>query len=363
MHTRALQHTDGRPVRHARRAFHQKEVFVLDRTHHVVRHRGRDRNLYVVGRMPLRVIVPGNNIELRAELEVIEAVVEAHQVRRHRDIRVYFLHGVALHFHEIDGLVRDKALPIERQAVHVHFAVRLRRVNLVPARIRVAPEVRPPRVVQVIERLILLFQPIAERLLAQRAVALAAVLVRKVPQNDARVVCKALCKALIHLAGLLSVHGGCIAVVMARAGKVAHTVILHTANLLILFAHPKRLCTGRCGQHGINAVFVEIVDDLLQPVEVVFALIRLQMCPGENTDRHAVDIRFLHQLHVLLENLGIAQPLFGIIIAAMQQLRKFRCKGSHNKIPPSARLPARNLHPVYRLYGQTSRVSFTFFIL
>ena len=72
------------PVRHARRALHQEEILVLYGTHHVVRHRGKDGDFRVVRRVPLRVVVPRDDVERRAELEVVEAVVEAHQVRRHR---------------------------------------------------------------------------------------------------------------------------------------------------------------------------------------------------------------------------------------------------------------------------------------
>lgn len=62
------------------------------------------------------------------------------------------------------------------------------RLHLVKAIVVVAPEASPPGMVQGINGMILFFQPAAEALLAQRAVAFAAQLIGNVPQDQAGVV-------------------------------------------------------------------------------------------------------------------------------------------------------------------------------
>ncbi len=165
MHARALQAANRLPVRHAGRALHQEEGLALHRAHHIVAHGrvdGYAMRRAIVICMPLRVGVPGNNVQLLTKLEVIQALIEAHQVRRDGDVRIHGVDSCDFVLHEVDRLVRREALPVERQAMHVGIGVVERRVNLIPLRVGVAPEVCPVLVVQLVQRTVLLLQEFTE---------------------------------------------------------------------------------------------------------------------------------------------------------------------------------------------------------
>ena len=171
-------------------------------------------------------------------------------------------------------------------------------VNLLPVGDGVGPEVVPPGVVQSFQGAVLLFQPLPESRLAQGAAALAAVLVGQVPQNDPGVLGEALGQGGVHQAHLLPVDGGGVAVVVPAAALVPVKAGADPADFRVLLAHPQGLGAGRRGQHGVDAVFVQVVNDLFQPVELVAALFGLQLGPGENGHGYAVDMGLLHQADV-----------------------------------------------------------------
>lgn len=98
--------------------------------------------------------------------------------------------------------------------------------------------------VQGINGMILFFQPAAEALLAQRAVAFATQLIGNVPQDQAGVVTHSVDQVVQQLLYLLAVDGAGQAVVVAHALVVPHTVGLHAQHFGVFACQPVGLCTS-----------------------------------------------------------------------------------------------------------------------
>ena len=323
VHPRLLQLGDRGPVGVAGSGLHQQEGLPLDGAHHIVPQGKVRGGLHVALVAPLGVGVPGDHVQLVLEFEVIVLIKIIHKVGGHRDGGVHRLHRVPLHLHKVDDLVGNEPLPVQGQAVDAGLPLGHWGVDLFPVGVGVAPEGGPPLVVQVVQGAVLLPQPPAEGRLALGAVALAAVLVGQVPQNHPGMAGKPLGQGGVHGLHLLPVEGGGVAVVVAAAGLIPHQVGLHPADLRVLFAHPHGLGARGRGQHGVDAVFIQIVNDLFQPVKVVHALLGLQLGPGENAHGHAVDVGLFHQADILLQDVGAVQPLVRVVVPAVEHVGVF----------------------------------------
>ena len=132
------------------------------------------------------------------------------------------------------------------------------------------------------------------------------------------------CQQGVDLGDLFPVQRRGVAVVLAVTVEVPQPVWTDTQHLRIFLRQPLGSCAGGRGEDGVDAVGIEPVDDLIQPAEVVNALFRLQLCPGENAQAHTVDVGFPEQPDVLFQNLRLIQPLFRVIVAAVQHMGKFR---------------------------------------
>lgn len=64
---------------------------------------------------------------------------------------------------------------------------------------------------------------------------------------------------------------------------------------------------------------VQVVYDVRQPIQVKLALLRLDGGPGEHAQRNYVDMCFFHQFHIFGQNIRAVQPLFRVIISAMEK--------------------------------------------
>ena len=147
--------------------------------------------------------------------------------------------------------------------------------------------------------------------------ALAAVLVGEVPEDDAGVAPEAARERLIDSLHLLAVDGRGVAVVMARAEELARAVGVDAHHLGILLREPRRPCAAGRGEVDGDSGGVEAVDDLLHPVEIVAPFLGLQRAPGEDAQRDDVDVCLLHQLNVALEDVRAVEPLVGMVIRAV----------------------------------------------
>ena len=289
---------DRPPVGGAGGGFHQQEGLALDGAHGVVPQAVDRGQLGVVAAPPLGIGVPADDVQLVLKLKVVVVVVVVHKVGGAGDGGVHRLYGVPLRLDKVHHLVGDKALPIQVLDKGAVLPLGAGGVNLLPVGDGVGPEVVPPGVVQSFQGAVLLFQPLPEGRLAQGAAALAAVLVGQVPQNDPGVLGEALGQGGVHQAHLLPVDGGGVAVVVPAAALVPVEAGADPADFRVLLAHPQGLGAGRRGQHGVDAVFVQVVNDLFQPAELVAALFGLQLGPGENGHGYAVDMGLLHQADV-----------------------------------------------------------------
>ena len=132
---------------------------------------------------------------------------------------------------------------------------------------------------------------------------------------------KALCQLFVDFARFFAVNRRGVAVIVPVALKLSDARSIDAADLRIFLCHPCRLCARGRRKHRIDAVCVELVDDICQPVELIVALSRLQRRPCKNTDRDAVDVRQLHLFDILRENIRPVEPLLGIVVAAVQHVR------------------------------------------
>ncbi len=343
VHTRTLEAGDRPPVDDAGGGLHQQKGLLFQGAHHIVpQGEVRRRGNVLPGALPLGVGVPGDHVQQVLELEIVVVVEIIHQIGGNRDGGIRGLHRVPLGGNKVRHLVRDKALPVQAQAVN-----RLRiapgapgsgSVDFLPAVKGLAPEIRPPLFVEGLQRAVLLLQPLPESGLAQLAAAFAPIFVGEMPQNHPRVFGKALGQNRIDCPHLLPVDRGGVAVVVPPARELPLASGGYPADLRVLFAHPAGLGARRGGQHGVDAVFVKGLDDLLQPVQLVHPLLGLQLGPGENAQGDAVDVGLFHQGDILFQNIRAVQPLVGVVVAAVEQVGKFGGQGSHRVAPFKAHM-------------------------
>ena len=126
-----------------------------------------------------------------------------------------------------------------------------------------APEGSPVSVIQPVNGAVFLPQEATEGILAQIAVAFAAVLIGNVPCNYRWVIAVPLGKEGVDLAHLFPVDGGGEAVVVAAAEVGALTVGQGTQDLGVFVRHPVGSGTGGGGEDDLAAVLVDFFDDFI----------------------------------------------------------------------------------------------------
>ena len=269
--------------------------------------------------MPGGVVVPAGDVDLLGKVKVVDIVEAVHHVDGKFRLGGQLAHTVALPLIKINALVADEALPIQRQALHCVFALGGRAFDLAPIGVVVAPERCIPCLVQCVKAAVTLLQPGAECVLAELAVTLAAELVADMPQDHGRVIAETLSQLAVDDCHFFTVDRRSVAMILAAVVQFAHAVAAHTAHLGVFLGQPGRSCgAGRC-QNGRDAVCVQVVDDIGQPVQVELALLRLERGPGEHAQRNHVDVCFFHQFHIFGKDIRAVQPLLGVIISAVEK--------------------------------------------
>ena len=199
-----LERGRGVPVRARGRRFHQDErPPALHCAVDVVREAGVDRDLPGVVVVEEEVGVQCHAVADVGEAPVVEPVESAHHVRRDGLVGRQAAQRRDLVLHEVDGLVRREAQPVQPQAVER----RLARLDLLPGREALAPEAGPIGLVEGIEAAVACAQPVAEARQAEVAEALAVVLVGDVPAREGGVSGVALGQARVDLLHLAAVDG------------------------------------------------------------------------------------------------------------------------------------------------------------
>ena len=203
------------PVYKTRCGLHKQEGLFLYGAENVVPEGMGDLHPIAVIVVPIGIAVPGDKIDGLAQLVIVESTVIIHHIRRHGQGRI-LAHRGDLRLHKVGGLMSYEAMPIQRQAIYTRLAVAVRRLYILEAVVFMTPYRRVVSAVQLIEASAAqLAHVLLKRLYAQRAIALAAVLVGQMPGDDRRMIAVALCQLLVHDAHLLSHYRGGVAVVVS----------------------------------------------------------------------------------------------------------------------------------------------------
>ena len=163
---RLFQLADALPVRGGGAGLHLEEGFLLKGTHEVMAHGVVPGDGDILLLSPGRISVPGNHVDVFRHLEIIETVKVVHQVGCHRKTASCIANSFDLPAHEIAGLMGDKAFPVKIQGVKLSLADLRGALDIIKALVGMAPESRTPAAVEIPDRLIFLFQPVAESCLA-----------------------------------------------------------------------------------------------------------------------------------------------------------------------------------------------------
>ncbi len=320
---RALHLVHVLPVHQAGGALHHHERYAAFQGTHQRMLEGRLKGGVLQG-LPVvvegRIIVPGHHVHVRGHLPVVQPVEHAHQIGRHGNPGGDAVQHGRLRLHEVIGVPCGEALPLQAQAHDAVLAVGEGRLYLVEIIVAMAPERRPPGVVELLDVIVVLFgQILPEPPDAVVAVALPAELVGDMVHDDAGVGAEPFRQLPVHEGHLFPVDGGAHAMVVAAAVvfPLAHPV--HPPGLRVSCVQPGGPGSRGRGQHGVDAVLVEPVYDLLQPFKMEVSLFGLQDRPGKNAHAGAVDAGLLHQPHVLLQDVRPVQPLLRVVVAAVDQ--------------------------------------------
>ncbi len=309
------------PVRVRGRGLHQDPRHpALHRAVEVVVERQIDRLPPRVVAVQRRVRVPGHAIADAREAPVVEADERAHHVRGDGDRRRVRLQRRDLVRHEVHRLVGDEPVPVEVEAVDRTVT----RINLIPRLERLAPERRPPRPVEGVERGVARLQPRAECPEAEVAVARAAVLVRDVPAGERLVSLVPLGELRVDDPHLVPVDRRREAVVVPGPVQLPLAVAVDAPHLGVLLGQPARLRPAGGREEGVEAVRGQPVHDVVEPRELEPSFLGLERCPGEDADGEGIAPGLLHQAEVLVDDAGLLQPLIRVPVGPVQDVREGR---------------------------------------
>ena len=79
--------------------------------------------------------------------------------------------------------------------------------------------------------------------------------------------------------------------------------------------HPHRRGCGAGGEIDGDAGLTKLVDDAVEPIEVVHAFFGLKLGPGEDGHGDEVDAGLLHEGYIFVPH--FLRPLVGVVIAAV----------------------------------------------
>ncbi len=316
------------PVHQAGGALHHHERYAaFQRTHQRMLEGGLEGGVFQG--LPVvvegRIIVPGHHVHVGSHLPVVQPAEHAHQVGRHRDVGGDAVEHIGFRLHKIVGVPGGEALPLQVQAHDAGLAVDEGGLYLVEIVVAMAPKESPPGAVELFDVIVVfLSQIFTEFRYTVVAVAFPAELVGDVVHDHAGMGAEPLRQLSVYEGHLLPVDGGAHAVVVASAVVLPHAHLVHPHGLGVFCVQPGGAGSRGRGQHGVDAVLIEPVYDLRQPVKIVLSLLGLQHRPGKNAYAGAVDAGLLHQLHVLLQDVRPVQPLLGIVVAAVDEAAYLR---------------------------------------
>ena len=286
-----------------------------------------------------QVVVVGDEVAGPTEGEAVD-VLEAgqHQVGRHRDVGREAVEQVALRDQAAHQLIRGEA-PVVQVLGRVDPAGGgAGREDLLPVGVALRPEGGAPRLVQLVEVAVAVAQPAAEGVGRDVAVAVgvvAAELVVDVPQDERRVSTEVLGELLDQSELAFPDDRRARAERLAGPGIQATAVVVDGKDLGIAAAQPGRWRCGRCRQVDRDARSVQQAEDVVELVEGVRPLARLEPSPREDADRDQGDAGLAHEADVLVP--GLAGPLLRVVVTAVGQPSTKIEPRSHGDSVPSGR--------------------------
>ena len=320
----ALERVVRLPVLLARRLLHEHvRLAAADAAHQIVAH-GHSRGREVVA----RIAVPADDVELLAQIEVVDVHEHAHQIGGDRRLRVELAdRGLLVGEAARDGPAHEPAVvdggggqrgapgrPFVAQGVGHH--------DVVPVVDRVPPEMRVPRLVQRLDGAVLRLEPLDPLLAAVVAIAVGPVFVGDVPRDQARRVGVPLGELAGQFRRVLAEGRRVRAGVVSIAELVAGAVEVGVHHVRVAAGHPRGDGRGGRGQHDAEVVVDEQLDDAVERGEVVLVLAGLQLRPREHVDRGLVDAGVLQHLDVLAPD--VLAPLLRIPVAAVVEAVEYR---------------------------------------
>ena len=139
-----------------------------------------------------------------------------------------------------------------------------------------APEGGPPRLVQFRNIVVkLLGKIIPEAFYAVFAITFSSEFVGNVPHKKPRVVSHRIDQLVDDDGNLLPIDRCTHTMIVTHSVVIADSVVVHTHYLRIFLVQPRRACTGRCRKNRVDAVGIQLVHDLFQPIKMKFAFPRL----------------------------------------------------------------------------------------
>ncbi len=280
--------------------------------------RGR---LQPVGQEPQRVGVPGRDVEIGADGEMVERDDPAHVVVGDRCAGMP-ADDVDLQAVEAHHLIGGKPAEIHgmRRVGLGHRQVR--QLNLVEAGIVHRPEDVAPGPIERVRRLVLLRQPVAEgggrrRRVAERGIV-AAVFVVGLPGRDVRVPAVPLGQEAHDPRALVAVAPVAEAVVAARAETPGPAVRVQGQHVGVAGQDPAR--RGRCrrAEHDPQPGLAQDLDGAVEPIEAEVTGLGLQPAPGELADSHPGQAERRHARGIVRPLLF--RPVLGVVADAQRAL-------------------------------------------
>ena len=306
------------PVDGGRGMFHEEpRVLAGD----AVGEAGRVGHLVEVGLAGREVMVVGHEVHVMTPLVVVEdgAARGDHEVgglRLGGDLE----QGVALGLVEVQQRVGAEALPIKQLArVHeVAVADESRRDDLGEIVHALRPEGGAPGVVDSVDGAVLLLAPLLEGALGVFGiveVVVAAVLVAHMPRDHIGVVLVVLGHLAAQVERVVKEDRAGGAPVLAGTGLADVAAVVDPEDLRVGLGHPHRRGCGAGGEIDGDAGLAELVDDAVEPIEVVHAFFGLKLGPGEDGYGDEVDAGLLHEGYIFVPH--FLRPLVGVVIAAV----------------------------------------------
>lgn len=265
-----------------------------------------------------QVVVVGDDVDLAAPGPVVDGVALAeggHEVGRDRDAGCQAVKDVPLRAEVLAHRRVGEPLVVEGLARVADRRGGARRVDVLEARVPLAPEGGAPGLVDGVDRAVRRPQPAAE--VGGAGVAVAggdgdAVLVVHVPHGQRRVAAVALGEARGDGRRGRAVVRVAVADRATGAELVAHALGGDRQGVGMAAVEPDRRRHGRGAEVDADAVLVQQIDHPVEPAEVVLPRRGFEEGPGEDPDADHGDAGLPHQPDVVLPD-GF-RPLLGVVV-------------------------------------------------